>query len=268
MASEELYILLTGGGDAPADIRRRTGAQKKALIPVMDRPLLSYMLDTVLALPGNKRVLVSCGESQVGFPPPPVDNVRYFDGVHDIVETIERACDILSGRAGDAFLEGELLIAAIDVPLLTSEQLWEMVVQARSLEADVVWPLVEKGVVEGKFPRSKRTYVKTRQGTFTGGNVFLVKPRPVLARLGLLRKIFRHRKNPLALASIFGLGLIVKLLSGGISIPALEKEFSARLGVQFRALLFAHPEIAVDLDKLADLEQMEEYLSQSTVALE
>jgi len=266
MAEEELYVLLTAGGGVPRNIQLQTGASRKALIPLKGRPLFTYVLDAVLGLPGDKRVLVSCGESREGFPPLTAESVRYFDGVHDIVETIARAGDILSGQAGDAFLDGKLLIAAIDVPLMTSQQFEEMIAQARELNADVVWPLVEKSIVEGKFPGSKRTYVRTRQGTFTGGNVFLVKPRPVLARLAILRRVFKHRKNPLALASIFGIGLIVKLLSGRISIPAMENEFSARLGVNLRALPFAHPEIAVDLDKLSDLGQMEEYLSHPPIA--
>jgi len=261
----ELYALLTAGGDAPAEIRHRTGALKKALIPLKGRPLFTYLLDATLALPDIKRILVSCGESQEGFPPPP-PNVEYFDRMHDIVEAIEHVCKLLQEQVGDAFLDGELLIASIDVPLMTSQQLGEMIEQSRALKADVVWPLVEKKVVESKFPGSKRTYVKTRQGTYTGGNIFLVKPRPLLTRLGLLRRIFKHRKNPLALASIFGLGLIAKLLSGGISIPQLEKNMSARLGLQMRALPFAHPEIAVDLDKLSDLEEMEEFLSRPPFA--
>jgi len=263
---QELYVLLTAGGDAPAEIRHRTGALRKALIPLKGRLLFTYVLDAVLALPESKRVLVSCGESSEGFPLPPAPCVRYFDGAHDIVEAIERAADILRAEIGDACLDGELMIAAIDVPLVTSEQLRQLIERARELHADVVWPLVEREVVEAEFPGSRRTYVKTRQGTFTGGNVFLVKPRPLLTQMRLLRRIFKHRKNPLALASIFGLGLIVKLLSGGISVPAMEEGLSARLGVKLRALLFEHPEIAVDLDKLVDLEQMEEFLSQSPVA--
>lgn len=265
MADAELYVLLMAGGGAPRNIHLQTGASRKALIPLGGRPLFSYVLEAVQGLRIDTRVLLSCGESREGFPPPP-GSITYFDGVHDIVETIAKACEVLQSQVGDIFLDGELLIAAIDVPLMTTQQFDELIEQARALKADVVWPLVEKSVVEAKFPGSKRTYVKTRQGIFTGGNVFLAKPRPILGKLELLRRIFKHRKNPLALASIFGMRLIVRLLSGGISIPAMEEEFSGRLGVKMRALPFAHPEIAVDLDKLSDLEQMEEYLSRSPVA--
>lgn len=253
--------LLLAGGKCPPELEKLTGAKLKALIQLRGKPLFTYVLDAILGLSGEKCVLVFCGESAEGFPPAPEPSVSYLEYAGSLSEAIKAAIDQFQSQIGQDFLDSKFLICSSDIPLVTSQILGEMVRASEELDADLVWPITEKRFVEAKFAKMRRTYVRTKEGTFTGGNVFLVKPHAIVENLPLVDALFKRRKNPLAMAAIFGLPLIFNVLLGRISIPEMEKEMSSRLGVKLRALPIEYPELSADLDKPSDYVAFEKMLA-------
>jgi hypothetical protein len=146
------------------------------------------------------------------------------------------------------------------MPLLTPETVAALRDFALSAEADVVYPVVEKPSVEARFPGSKRTYVKLGGRAVTGGNIFWLNREWTAKRGALLRQLFERRKDPVGLARAFGLGFVLRLLCGWLDLPYLERHLSRILDGKLRAVVLPYPELAVDLDKLADLETFRPYL--------
>ena len=74
-----------------------------------------------------------------------------------------------------------------------------------------------------KFPGVMRTYVKLKDGVFTGGNLFILRSEIIDQVLEKASQIVERRKNPLAIASLFGFGLMWRYLTRRLSIAAAEK---------------------------------------------
>ncbi|MCH7471530.1 nucleotidyltransferase family protein [bacterium] len=167
--------------------------------------------------------------------------------------------DVLNCVRNDTAGEG-VLISSGDLPLLTPEAVSAVVDAAKNSGADVVYPVAERQAVEERFAGSKRTYLRLRGQTVTGGNVFWLGRDWILRNGELLAKLFEHRKSPPALAKIFGVGFLIRVVLGLASLDYLERHLGGVVRAKLHAPVLPFPELVVDLDKPADLDLFTPYL--------
>ncbi|MEQ8237081.1 MAG: hypothetical protein ABRQ23_09900, partial [Syntrophomonadaceae bacterium] len=127
-------------------------------------------------------------------------------------------------------------------------------------DADVYYPITSRAVNERKFPGVRRTYVKLKEGVFTGGNLFLLRSQVIPACVEIGEKLVARRKNPLAIAQLFGLGLVLSYLLGRLSIKQAEKRFYKVSGVRGKGIISPYAEVGVDVDKPDDLKLAQKFL--------
>ncbi|ARU60978.1 hypothetical protein CBW65_07680 [Tumebacillus avium] len=188
---------------------------------------------------------------------PAVGTVRIERGAHDsLVANLLDAVERLQRDGSSEYL----LIASCDIPFLTAEAVTDFLA-ACPPGFDFYYPVVRKEICEQKFPGVKRTCVKLKDGTFTGGNLFLVRAAVLPPLRERLSRIFQHRKRPLLLAREFGLGVALSFLCsallGTLTIGRLEREAERISGIKAKAVISEHAEIGTDIDKLSDLALLE-----------
>lgn len=251
--------VVLGGGDPGDPFAAAHGVPVKALIPVGGVPMALHVLR---ALRASGRV------ARVAYVGPTIPNMDPLidERVTDhgtLLGNLEAGVEALKAAG---LLPGErVLVATADIPLVTPEQLAE-VLDAAPPEAALVYPVVRKGDCERVFPGVKRTYARLREGTFTGGNVFLLDPRLIGQFLPRLRAVLAARKAPLKLAALIGPGILLRLLTRRLTVSELEHRVSTLLGVPARALITGHAAIGTDIDKEADLVLAETHLKASVPA--
>jgi hypothetical protein len=175
----------------------------------------------------------------------------------------------LIDNVAEALLQAEnkndyMLLATCDIPFLTSEAVTDFIQQSAT-GADLYYPIVEKTDQERRFPGIPRTYVSLKEGTFTGGNLFLLRPDKVLPLLDRFERLLELRKSPLSLSYELGMLFVVKLLflkiAGTLSIDKLEKRVEEMFQIRVKAVISHYPEIANDIDRPEDLRWVSELLS-------
>ncbi len=217
-------IVLAGGREAWA-------RGPKALYPFGGRPLADWVLS---ALKGAGLRVVYVGEAQ-GLSVRP-DLVLPDTG--GILENLASALPHTQGR---------VLVCTADLPYLTREAV-EFVL-GQDPKAALVYTIVPKEAVEARFPGSKRTYARLREGVFTGGNLLLLDRGLFEKALPLAKKVVALRKKPLALARLVGLDILVLYLLGRLSLGHLEARAQRILGLEARALIVPYAEVGMDLDR-------------------
>lgn len=156
-----------------------------------------------------------------------------------------------------------VLFVTSDIPWLTGAVVEAFLDMAPS-GMDVVYPIIPKNVTERRFPATKRTYVRLKEGVFTGGNLFLAKRGAVPRLKERAEVLLQHRKSPLALARDVGPGLLLRLITGHLSIRQAEVRVGGLLGIRGCALVFPYAEAGVDVDKPEDLALAERELNFSS----
>jgi GTP:adenosylcobinamide-phosphate guanylyltransferase len=238
-------VVLAGGVDR-GELFEETGIAHRPLLEVGGHPIIQRVLaalrgatavgDVVLVAPAPVQAIV--GDEAVD---------RRVIASESFVENISSGVDAVSPQAEF------VLIVTGDLPLLTSAAVNDLCEQARIARADAVYPIIPKESSERAFAGGKRTYVRLREGVFTGGNGVVLARDFVSRRRELIDRLFAARKNPIRLAAMFGLGFIFGLITGRLTLLQLEARAGHIIDGRVAAIISSYPELGFDVDKLADL---------------
>lgn len=252
--------VVLGGGDPGDAFAAAHGVPVKPLIPVNGLPMALHVLH---ALRDSGRV------SRIAYvgPTTPEIDALIDERVTDhgsLLGNLEAGVEAL--EAG-GIREGErVLVVTADIPMLVADEVRD-VLDSASVGAALVYPVVRREVCEAAYPGVRRTYARLRGGSFTGGNLFILDPALIGQFLPRLREVLDARKAPLKLAGLIGPGVLLKLLTGRLTVEALEARVSSILGVQARALITPHAAVGTDVDQDEDLALAEAYLGRETAPI-
>jgi CTP:molybdopterin cytidylyltransferase MocA len=216
------------------------------------RAMVEYVLAALRAAPRLDRIAL------VGphpLPPPVAAHVDVaVQDRGDILDNLSAGLAALAGRA-------PALVAAADIPLLTARAIDAFLDAALGLECDIAYGIVPRDDMMREFPAARKTFVRVREGIFTGGSLVLVRPPALSKARDAIAGAVGARKSPLALARLLGPGAVLGLLTGTLGIADLEKRIADVSGVRARAVICRHPEIGVDVDRPEALAMIRERLS-------
>jgi GTP:adenosylcobinamide-phosphate guanylyltransferase len=258
MQPQQWNAVVLGGGDPGDTFAAAHGVKVKALIPVAGQPMALHVLRALRDSGRVERV------AYVGPTTPELDALLDLR----VTDTGQLLSNLEAGVAALAeHIQGEqprVLVVTADIPMLTGAQLREVLDSAP--DAGLVYPIVRRAACEAAYPGVKRTYVRLMDGTFTGGNIFMLDPRLIGQFLPKLREVLGARKAPLRLAALIGPGVLLRLVTGRLSLRELAVRVSSILGVPARALITDHAAIGTDVDKAADLTLAEAALTEVALA--
>lgn len=239
-------VVLAGGGGI------EEGAPVKALLSIGSRLMVDYVVE---ALRNSRKIerLVLVG---------PHDLRSLYGREKRFLFAEQGSTHLVSFTAGLEVLELPspwVLACTGDIPFLTTEAVDDFICRCSKREADFYYPILRKEAVEKRFPGVKRTYAGLRDGTFTGGNLLLVRQQIINRSLPIAEQFVRLRKSPLALARLVGIGMLWKYFFGRLTVAEAECRVSELVGARGSAVISSYPEIGVDVDKISDLELAQEF---------
>lgn len=253
--SGRIPAAILAGGDATDRVARAVGVPCKALAEIEGRPLVSWVADAldqaetvgaVVAVEGPTRALSAAGEPA---------------GIRLATAAGPGFMDTMMAAA-HAYPDAErILVATGDLPLLRPEVVDGFVRSCQGSRAEVSYPLVREDEFDRAFPGRGKFAVPLREGRFIGTNLVLVTRRFILEEGPVIADTFARRKSVLGMCRMFGWGFVLRLALRRLGVADVERRAAEMLGTELRAIPTAGPEIAFDVDNLADLELARRYFS-------
>jgi molybdopterin-guanine dinucleotide biosynthesis protein A len=250
--------VILAGGESSSDLKKIAPYDSEALILIGKYPMIYYVYHALAASPLIDKIVISGPVDSLRSIFSREENICFVNGGNNAVESFAAAVEVLQEKG----ISEQVLILPTDIPFITTEAIEDFLAGCEKLGADFCYPVITKAVNEARFPGVVRTYVRLKEGIFTGGNLFLVRSQMIERSLDLAVKLVERRKNPIAMARLFGLGLVFKYLFRSLSIAAVEKRFYQTTGIKGRALISDYAEIGVDVDKPSDLLLAQEHLGE------
>ena len=225
----------------------------RAMHILAGKPMAQWVVDALRSSESVRRIAI-VGDVQVDgadivLPSGPsmVDNIRV--GVEALGDG-ERICSVCA-----------------DIPFLTADAIDDFVDRGRKSGGELVYPIISRESCEAQFPGMRRTYLKTAEGTFTGGNVTLISGDLVRNNWELISQSYAARKHILRLAGLIGWGVLVRVIVGqvlpsSLKLASLEQAAGRVLGARAVALQTDFAGIGADVDKPDDFEAAELLLKQ------
>jgi hypothetical protein len=119
---------------------------------------------------------------------------------------------------------------------------------ALDANADVDYAIVEKSVMEARFPESRRSYVRLKGLEVCGADVNAVH-LALAADEALWTRITDARKSAFRQAALLGFDTLLLLASRQLSLEHGERLVSKRLKLNGKVHLSPYAELAMDVDK-------------------
>lgn len=236
-----MKAVVTAGGIAGGAFSEAAGTPVKALAPVRGAP----MLDTVLS------ALRDAGADRIALVAGPEVRRRYAERVERIVDaSTSGGANIL--RALRAWPEdgGPLLYATCDMPYVTAAAVRDFV--ARTPQDALAVGLTPGTSYAARFPGAPSFGITLGGEHVVNGGVFFVPTGGAERVERIAAPFFDARKRPWRMASLIGIGTVWRLVTRTLRVGDLEAKASSVLGMRAVATRDCAPELAFDVDTVAD----------------
>jgi GTP:adenosylcobinamide-phosphate guanylyltransferase len=243
--------IVLAGARNDGKLQHSSPALYEALIAINGSVMADYVLAALRGCPAVDRVLLVGPEALRPQITTPGVEFAACSGA-SMIDSIRVGMENLASKR-------KVLLVTSDIPLINTEAVSDFLERCRSSQADIYYPVVCKEVSEQRFPGARRTYVRLREGVFTGGNLVLLQPEIVDSCHHLIEQAIAMRKQPLQLARLLGGRFFLKLLVNRLSVHEIEARVERILGFRGVAVITPYPEIGIDVDKPSDLELVERF---------
>lgn len=215
----------------------------KAMLDVAGKPMVQWVLD---ALGGSTRVnqVVLVGlEPETGLTcTKPLTFVPNQGGMLANIRIGLKQLHTLNPQAT------HVLAVSSDTPAITSEIVDWTVDTTMQTDHDIYYLVIERSVMESRFPESKRSYVRLKDVEVCGGDMNVIRTT-LSGDEALWDRLVAARKNAMKQATLVGLDILFLVLIHQLTLKRAETMISRRLRLQGRAILSPYAELGMDIDK-------------------
>jgi GTP:adenosylcobinamide-phosphate guanylyltransferase len=248
-----MEALILGGALNSGPLRKISCAQYEAGINIAGRPMIDYVISALKNVPVISRIIVVCDESVLS------ETIK--KQVTLIIKPGKTLLDSLNNGLRVMDSREPVLVLTADIPLISREALEDFLLRCKQKEADVYYSFVPKEVNDQKYPGVKRTYVKLREGVFTGGNLVLLSSEVIRNHTAILNKAVLLRKKTIQLCLMLGWKYLFYLLVGRLTIRQIEEQVAKILKIKAIGVISSFPEVGIDVDKPSDFHLVSKALS-------
>lgn len=252
--------IILAGGESSSELKKLAPYDNEALILIGKYPMIFYVYKALRESTLIRNIVISGPMEAMRNLFNKEDNLFFVEGGNNAVDSFLNGVKVLKEMS----ITEKIIILPTDIPFITTDAIEDFIKRCSLDEADFYYPVTSKEVNDLKFPDVVRTYVRLKEGIFTGGNLFLIKTARISEMVDIATKLFKRRKNPLAIAGLFGFELVFKYITHRLSIEAAEKRFYAVTKIKGKAIISPYAEVGVDVDKPSDLELAQKHLTDVT----
>lgn len=251
-------ILLAGSRPGVDPLASAAGVALKTLIRVAGDPMINRPARALLAHPAIDRLIILTQDATLFAQ----DAGTAWLCEHPRV-TFERSGGGIASSLMALLDRGDVplpwLVTTADHVLLDAAMLDQFVGEARG--ADIAVAMVERAGLLARYPQSRRTWLKFRDGWWSGANLFWFGSGEVRRVIALWQAVEQDRKKGWKILAAFGplalLGALLRIstLRGGIA------RVGRRFGLVGRLVAMRQAEACIDADKPDDIILIERILA-------
>jgi molybdopterin-guanine dinucleotide biosynthesis protein A len=252
----DAVVIAGGTPDAYDPLYAFTKGAPKAMLDIAGRAMAQWVLDALQAAPCVRQIVVVGLPAECGLYG---DKIRTFvpdqGGLLPNVKAGMHAARQLDPAAS------HVLVVASDVPAITPEMIDWRIGCAMETDCDLDYVVVERQVMEDRFPESNRSYVRLKDVEVCGGDVNVVRI-DLAANDDLWNRILAARKSPLRQAALVGVDTLLLMLTRRQDLEQMAYRVSRRLHLAGQVHRAPYAELAMDIDKPHQLEILRRELAQ------
>jgi molybdopterin-guanine dinucleotide biosynthesis protein A len=245
-------VVLAGERGDGAAVAAAAGVVRKVLAPIAGVPVIERVL-TALDATGRFAMRLLVGPDRAVLDANPLLKAREAAGWRWIAPSSSPARSVAAALAAVG-PDRRVLVTTADHALLTGEIVEHFCDRSSASDADVTVGFVGWEDVMRAYPGSRRTGWKFADGRYCSCNLFgFMTPRARQAA-EFWQRAEALRKRPWRIVAILGTGLLIRYVTGRLTLERALDALSNATGARIRTIVLPFPQAAVDLDTLDDWE--------------
>jgi len=238
---EVFDAVVLAAGRLAAHEAKRAGVELKALARVGESTPLHAIVGALRTSQAVARVIV-VGPSDIHATLPDVDVW--------VNERMSGEENVLAGL--QATQTPRAIVTASDAPFVDATHVDDFLRRVPD-DADFAYPVFRSDEFLSEFPQGRSTFARVGSALWTGGSLCVMNVAMALRHAGLIRRGFRARKSQLAMASLLGVGCVLRYVTQRLEIEDIERRIGSLTGGRAAAIRGAHPALAMDCDSAHDI---------------
>jgi hypothetical protein len=214
----------------------------------------------LLSWPSTERLFISIDATELLEPIPFITDARAKGRIEVLESAASPSQSVLEALDAAGLDAGPVLVTTADHALLDDEILAAFFEPSIEGDADLYAGLVARSTIEARFPTAKRTYLRFREDSYSGANLFLFRTPTSRRAAQFWRRVENDRKKPWRIAKAFGFPTLLLFVTRRLTLAQTLERVSRIVGTRVDAIPLAIAEAAVDVDKIEDLELVREIL--------
>lgn len=238
-------VAITAGGLISREFARSAGTQIKAMLIIHGKTLLERTVEAFRECGVTGRIaLVAPEEIRETAGAQAVDQ---FISAHESgIENIRRGLSYFSE-------ETRIVWCASDLPFISPGSIKDFLERCPE-DASLCYPVFERDEINPSMRAAIPSYIRLKDGHFTGGSIFRLDVAPCMARMEEIGRCFTSRKSTIAMVQLLGLKTVVNFLMGRCSINDILKRVEEILHTRCAVVRGCDPSVTVDIDDEASYE--------------
>lgn len=254
-----LPAIVTAGGipQAGEPLYPLCQGREKALLPIAGKPMIQWVLEALENASLIDTVIV------IGLALPESLETAKVRAILPNQE--DMLANILTGMRELQEIEPtahHVVLVSSDIPAITAEMVDWLVKVTMQTDEDVYYTVIERSVMEAKYPLSKRSYTRLKDIEVCGGDMNVVRATLDAENQQMWKNIIAARKNVFKQAALIGLDTLFYLLVRQITLEQAVRTVAARMNISGRAIVCPYAEVGMDIDKPHQFEIVEADLLQ------
>lgn len=247
-AQAPVWTALVLAGQRPGidPLAAHFGEDWKALVPIAGEAMLRRVVRTLTAVPEIGQIIV------LGQDPGVLEPAIVGLGHTRVLPSGRGISTSILAHAGTADVPWPVLVTTADHPLLTPAMVRHFLAGAQRAQADVSVAMVERQVMLADYPETQRTWLRFRDGHWSGANLFALQSARARAALTLWSAAEQDRKKAWKLFLHFGPVLALRAVTRSIGLADALRRAGKRLGLSAELIAMPMAEAAIDVDKPQD----------------
>ena len=243
-------ILLAG--DRPADVLAQASpGKRKALLLLQGRPMILYVLETLLAarhvgnivVVANRVSEIESNPDLKAYAARHVHRISFREGAGSPATSVLKTMEEMQ-------FDGAVLVTTADNPLLTTPTLDTFCAEVLAQQGvDAAVGLARERDIRAAFPDVKRTYIRLGGEGYSGCNLFALTPGAGPKAARACSEVEGRRKKPWQLILHFGLWTLVRAVLGWLDLEKAMAAASKSMGLTVKAVVLDDPVAAMDVDR-------------------
>jgi GTP:adenosylcobinamide-phosphate guanylyltransferase len=259
--TEKIRVVILAGQRPGVDpVAAMFGETYKAAVKIHGKAMLNHVLEAVDASGRASDIYILLQEPDFLRARPEFSDLANRPDVHLVASNASISESLLDFVASQNS-ETPLLVTTCDHILLRGEDI-NAFIDKQPTGADMTVGLIKAETVLAAHPDVKRTWLNFSDGAFTSCNLFMLAGESARGALEFWASVEQDRKKIWRMAWRFGPLTLLGVMLKRLSLEGTFKRASKTMKTVVHPVLLDHADLAIDVDKVSDVELVQRLLGQ------